>query len=205
MRKRVFAFMLFISCGLMFFSCKSMYKIIYGVKNPKVENYQSVQDSYNDHFKNVPGLIFVPKDSTSFWKLLDKIKGYPRVQLFDNRGFLIKFQDTGYCYARATDFCSTLTKDTIYRVDTNNRLNDLLELVSPIKDTTNKQWQGYDFIFTGYWSVSIGRMNKNVSEVYNAVSKHGGLKILYLFFDIDLMEEWDCVSLKKVKSAKHNL
>ena len=61
----------------------------------------------------------------------------------------------------------------------------------------------YDLVFVGCWTVFIGRGNKNVYQVYNELTKKQDLKIYYLFINLDLLEEWNCVSLKNLSDKKH--
>jgi hypothetical protein len=197
MRKPCFMLLLILFLEFTALSCKPMYRVFLGIKKPKVENYQSVRKIFTKYYKNTPGNVFVAKDSISFFKIWKKITSYPKTQLFDKNGFLIVTQDSGYCHAKAQEFVINLNKDSHYKIDSSFNLNEILDLITPVVAGTAISFVDFNFVLVGFWSVSIGRGNKNVYEVFSELSKHSELKILYLFINLDLMEEWNCVSLKK--------
>jgi len=190
-------FLLILFLGFAILSCKPIYKLSLGIKKPKVENYNSVREIFKKYYQNTPGIVCVAKDSTSIFKIWEKIESYPKTQLFDKNGLMIITQDSGYCYAKAQEFALTLNKDDLYKIDSSFHLNEILDLITPIDEGTTLPFIDFDFIFIGYWSASIGRGNKNVYVVSHELNKNSELKILYLFVNLDIMEEWNCVSLKK--------
>jgi hypothetical protein len=197
MKKHSSVFILILVFGFAVFSCKPIYKLYLGIKKPKLENYQSVREIFKKYYQNTPGIVCVAKDSTSFIKIWGEIKSYPKTQLFDKNGFLIITQDSGYCYAKAQEFALNMSKDDPFKIDSSFHLNEILDLITPIDEETIPPFIDFDFIFIGYWSASIGRGNKNVYVVSHELNKNSELKILYLFVNLDIMEEWNCVSLKK--------
>ena len=197
MKKHRSIFFLILFLGLGVLSCKPIYKIFLGIKKSKVENYQSVREIFKKYYQNTPGIVCVAKDSTSLFKIWEKIVSYPKTQLFDKNGRMIITQDSGYCYAKAQEFALKLNKDDLYKIDSSFHLNELLYFITPVDKGTTLSFTDFDFVFIGYWSASIGRGNKNVYEVANELNKHSDLKIIYLFVNLDVMEEWNCVSLKK--------
>jgi hypothetical protein len=197
MRKHKSIFLLILLLGFAVLSCKPIYKLFIGIKKSKVENYNSVREIFKKYYQNTPGIVCVAKDSTSIFKIWKKIRSYPKTQFFNKNGWLIITQDSGYCYAKAQEFVLNMSKDDLYKIDTSFHLNEILDLITPIDEGTTLSFIDFDFIFIGYWSASIGRGNKNVYVVSNELNKHSDLKIFYLFVNLDIMEEWNCVSLKK--------
>ena len=183
---------------ILFTSCSLYYRARLGIKKPKVENFTSVQSSFSEHFHTAPKNLFVAIDSTSFINLF-KIVSKQTTQLFNEKGYLVKMQDSGYCIAKAEYFIQNLNSSTHVNLDTLYRITEILKLIKPINNEMQCDFSTYDFIFIGYWSVWLGRGNKNVYNVYLEMSKKNDLKICYIFINFDIMEEWGNISLKLEK------
>ena len=180
----------------LFSSCKSILVYTYGVRQPKIENNQSLNkflNKYNIYTND----IHVAADSVVFKELIKG--GVPEAYFFDSKGVYIQYrEETESCNANVTRFIDTLKTANNYPIYTDKHSNLHLDTfitkivrlpdLNPIELNENFD---YTIVFT--WTKYIGKVSTNhLIEWQNAVTtaQERGIKIRPIYLNLDYMEHF---------------
>lgn len=177
--------------------CKKSILILNGIRQPKIENYESQKEFLKKYDLPVNEIISF-KDSVGIYKLSYKSIGIPDAAIFDANGYFLPYaNDTVNCNAGVSPFIEFLIAGSETRIDSSFKMDFLFnELVysDSQKPLDDSDLHGkYDYYVMFFWSVFTGRLNKKkVYEWYQSVEeqKQAGLKIRSYFVNLDCQEFW---------------
>ena len=176
-------------------SCNLFYKTVLGIKNPKMETYNTINEYAKTLTIDNKSLVFA-KDSSSMYKLSDIFKGSPEILIFNKaKTFLPYKEDSMACNAPIGRFlkniCAMETGHVVINREINydhflSLLDDHNNVLGNIKDTT------IDFIIFANFAKYVPKVNKTHIPTWDKdFNNHSGncsAKIIYV--DLDYLESW---------------
>lgn len=177
---------------LLLTGCQTIAKKSYGIKNPKLENKESVEQFLKKHqIENVPILYF--KDLQSF-SIASK-NGYlkiPDAFFFNKKGEFVTYQKTPTdCNANVDGFINELSEFEKLKSDPSKTIDALLNhLENNEQILTSKP----DITIIISFTVYAGKLNKEkafewISSIKQAQKK--GINVNYYLLNCDFQESWN--------------
>lgn len=182
---------------LAFMGCKRSMLMIYGVQQPKIENYKSEKKTLSRY--NLPtDEIIVFRDSTGIFKIALKGIVIPDAAFFDSKGYFMPYQnDSVDCNAGVSPFIESLAQGATYQVDSTFHIKDVFnELVySDSKSALEAPdlHGDYDYFVMFFWAAYTGKLNKHkVYKWHSTLSEpaNSGLNIRAYYVNVECQEFW---------------
>lgn len=183
--------LLIISLIIFASSCTSVIKIIYGIKDPKPENENSITEYIVKNNLN-PDNVFV-LDEKSHRKFSQNI-GLPDFYVFNSEGISVIIESDKNCPAIAPEIIKMLNPNDNYNLDSDLNLKDIIINLRYLNGETAELsvTENYDFYIVIYWAKFIGKLNKkNVAVWENAAKNNNKAQIKTLKINMDIQEFWD--------------
>lgn len=176
--------------GLFLSSCSPIMKMLYGIKDPKVENeaslskYMKKKDIYSDNVYTL--------DFESYQKALKLINNkLPEVMIFDTQGNYIPYGDEWACNAGAFNFIEELNDTTDYSISNKTSIEELSSKLRNLKGekvkVVNENENFYVFIF---WAKFTGKLNKDHVKVWEEQANQNNSNIQIIKVNMDFQEHW---------------
>ena len=182
-------------------SCTPILKMAYGIKNPEVENKDSII-RYLDK-KNMNSSNIYAYDFESFKIHLKDKNSIPDVYIYNSNGEYIPYGDDYACNASAFDFVSKLDKTIPYQTKDIRNLNTSIIGLTDL-DGTNVEFnksEKVDFYVLIYWTVYIGKLNKDHVKIWEEQANNNtksNIKVLKI--NMDFQENWGEDNIKTIYS-----
>ena len=175
---------------LLFISCKPLLLKMYHIKQPAVENRSSILKSAQRYGLDTAGIYTV---SAKDFPATFSGRPLPDILVFDSSGNYIDYRDTGnYCNGVLLDFIPSLHPEGAYSKTGKTTLQEELE---KLRDLNGQEISAplakADFYLLVYWSVWLGKMNRNQVKVWEELArqnKKSNIKVLKV--NLDLQESW---------------
>ncbi|MGZ4054484.1 MAG: hypothetical protein ACXVPU_06770 [Bacteroidia bacterium] len=176
-------------------SCSIFYKVAFGIKNPKMENYNSITEYAKTLTINPNALVF-SKDSLSNTELNIMFNGSPEVLIFNkSKKFLPYKNDSVACNGPVGLFlkniCNIESNHAPIRrkINYNNLLSlldDHNDALKELNDTT------IDFIVFADFAKYAPKVNKtHIIDWNNELKEHNGnCKTKIIYVNLDYLESW---------------
>jgi hypothetical protein len=186
MRKALFVFLaIFLSAG-----CQPIMKKLYGIKKPGVENEVSIKKLAYKLELDTTDIVTV--NSQDFYTVL-KEQGIPDGAIFDSNGEYIEYRQTdSSCNAGLFAFIPELSLGKDYNKTHKTDLNTEFKKFRDLKGNEIEIEGDADFYLLVYWTIWIGRLNKDHVKVWEDLAKKNtNCKIKIIKVNLDLQEYWD--------------
>lgn len=194
---------------IFFSSCSLFYKVVFGVKNPKMENYQSI-NTYVKSLKLDSTQVVFSKDSSSYHYLNHSFRGSPDIIVFDfQKNFIPYKSDTLTCNASVDvilkGICS-FKKNNIQHAPV--IYNDFIEHLDDPNNALEKlNSQEYDYLVFVDFVKYFHKLNMSHIPLWNNAfeSRTGTCKAKIVYVNLDYLTSWNISqeSIPKIRlSAK---
>lgn len=198
-------FILFAMALLVTIGCKQMIVWKYGITSPRSETPESVV-SFARGFRQDPENIFIFRDTTGYFAFMqDSIyrKSCFSAIVFNAKGMLIRYKDTGSCQWSAAAAVKRLKKDTVYSVEGSCSLATLTAgLVSASGDSVfADRPDSIDFTVIYTWANYLGKLNERLFAIGEAVRNNPNARIRVISLNIDMQKSW---KLRKDQMVRFN-
>ncbi len=175
-------------------SCSPLIKFIYGVHKPRPESSKSVLNYAKSRGLD-KAILFIPKDSVSFRKLIKYFAGIPDLYIFNSEGKALLYSDSATCNAPVFSVIDSICKGN-YNLDPNGKaLVQILDLLRPLTSDDSVRFveaQKKEVKYTGFitWAKYIGYLNKDHTRpwVNRSINSKGCNTNIYLV-NLDYLEE----------------
>lgn len=188
----IFVILISLMC-LLFLSCKQIILWRYGIHEPRKETPESIrkflakQDFPNENifiFRDSAGYMQYLRDSVCRHNLLGTL-------FYSPKGLLVTFKDTSQCQWAGGFQVSTFKKDTLYHVDTNRSFAKLMSGLKPLSGETTLDTACADYYAVVTWSVFLGKYNKRLFTIREAISEQQEVTVIPVFINVDKQTEWN--------------
>jgi hypothetical protein len=177
-----------LSFFLILTGCTTILKLFYGLKDPEIENRESILEYCKKKGVNMENLATINSDDY-YAKLAN---GIPEADIFNKRGEYIEYRQTdSSCNAGLFAFIPELHRDSVYRLTGKLNLNDE---INKLRTLTGEQFvlrdtYDYDFYVIMYWARFIGRLNKDHINIWEQeASNNKNARIRVIKANVDIQE-----------------
>jgi hypothetical protein len=197
---------LFILALISLCSCNFLYKTIFGIKNPQMESYHSINE-YSKKFAIDSSAIVFAKDSVSQMKLHMLFSRTPDMIIFDSQKRFIPYKnDSATCNASIDDILKNICSYNS-TVKTNKNIDfDLLFscVTDPNKCFTNFDLRNYRYVVLMNYTKYMDGVNKTHLIPWNKIitDHKDSCKVKYVFVNLDYLKIW---GMKSTSLPKVNL
>lgn len=195
--KQTFLFVL--ACALVS-SCSGVMKVAYGIRNPKVENAESIQHAISKlELQESDNYAY---DFDAFRRNQAILKnGIPDVMVFSKTGRFIPYGDEYACNADAFSFIEKLNRKTAYDVNPEITLAGVTAGLTDLhgKPVKVREHGDKDFTVILFWTVYLGRLNKDHVKVWEEQAlnnKQADIRVMKI--NMDFQEHWGEENLEKI-------
>ncbi|MCW3084580.1 MAG: hypothetical protein JWP12_1946 [Bacteroidetes bacterium] len=176
-------------------SCNLFYKTVFGIKNPKIETYYSI----NKYAKSIDvdsSLVAFTKDSTSYFLLNHIFMGSPEIVIFNKRSEFVPYKSDSIACNASVDtvlrkVCDVENTNLSKHkpIDYNNLINlldDHNKVLAHLKD------KPYDYLIFIDFAKYFHKVNKNhIPGWNNSIRKHyDNCNIAIVYVDLDYLNTW---------------
>lgn len=192
MIKKNFLKMVSFSCALLLFiGCQSIMKSYYGIKDPKLENKNTI----NHYLKTNQITLkekYILKNFGSFMKFSNNVM-IPNAYFYNKNGIFIDYNKSSKsCNADVASFFNDL-KNIDQEKNDGKTLQELLNFV--VKDTglPAEFNSGYDVYILITWAKFGGATNKEKAFEWQEIlesNDFGNLKVKYYMINCDFQQSW---------------
>lgn len=184
---------LLITALVFFASCQPIAKAVAGIKNPKIENAETVKSYIKKiNFDTQNNLVL--KDKSSYKTVLNLFyKSFPEAVLFDNYGNELIYKETATsCNAGLFKVIPELDKNSELKKGTHQLSQVLSDYTKPLDDDSEIITNDSDYYLLINWAVFAGKFNKDHVLAWENLAKNNkNCKIKVLKLNMDLQESWN--------------
>jgi hypothetical protein len=180
-----------------FSGCKKLLILSYGVKNPKPETYQSLQEFLTSIGINQQN-IYVCTDTLNWATINAFAGGIPEIQFYDKNGIMIQYKDSARldCNAKAGAFIDSLIIHE-YHGNIGVKMQELFPGLVNSFDQSPFIFESLpkaDYFLILYFTKWSGkRVNvEHLTEWFNKIKllKTRKINIAYYVVSLDIMDSW---------------
>ena len=186
--------------------CQVVLKKMYGIKSPKIENNISIKKKAFKYGLDTTNIVTL--NSANFLQTFNEIRGVPDGNIYDSKGNYIEYKltDTS-CNAGLFNFIPGLSPEKTYEKTGEPSLE--IELNKYRTLTGNKVEtkidNKFDFYLVIYWTVWIGKLNKDHVKIWEEQAKNNNkAKIGVIKVNLDIQEYWDKEERDKIIKIMSN-
>lgn len=182
----------FIVIVFLFCSCKAIIMKAYKIKNPAIENKESILKCANKYKLDTTNIF--TSSSQIYLKKLKEADGIPNAAIYDSKGNYIEYRETDTsCNAGLFSFIPKLKVDTAFKMGKRETLqNEILNY----RDLDGKELHNFiddsnDFYLIIYQTVWTGNLNKDHVKIWEDLAKSNKKsKIKVIKLNLDIQEYW---------------
>lgn len=187
-------------------SCSFIIKKIGGIKDPKLETYQSI-NKYSKSLEIDSSLIVFAKDSTSFFVLNKLFVSCPEILIFNNSKQYIPYKNDSTTCNASIDYTleniCTISQNNFHTSRIMNYENLTSCFVDPNNALTKLNLDDYDYIvFINYSKFTHG-INRTHIIPWNKIIREtkNNCRVKYIYVNLDYLNTWGIQksSLPKIK------
>jgi len=178
---------------VIFQSCTTIAKKVYGIKNPKIETVESVEKYLSSINVSSENNIFC-KDILSYKTVLDLFgKSLPEEILFNSDGKMLNYKKNNQdCNAGLFETIPGLSKSSNLQILEGN---DIQTFTTYLVDRNSLKFSNLpkaDFFLFINWAKYMGKLNKDHVKVWEELAnKNLNTKIIVYKINLDIMESWN--------------
>ncbi len=179
-------------------SCKTMMMKMYGIKNPEIENEQSIKKRALKYDLDTTNIVTVFDQRTA--TELSAIYGIPNAAIYDANGKYIEYRQTDTsCNAGLFQFIPDLSPTNTYNKPDSTDLKGEWAKFRDMKGKTLGEVEKADFYVLIYWTVWTGKLNKDHVKIWEDLAKNNkNCKVKVIKVNLDLQEYWGIKDSEKV-------
>ena len=176
--------------------CKPILKTAYGIKNPKLEDKESIK-KYLVKKEIDTTNVYVFKDLMAFATASQKdLLSIPDAIFFNKKGNFVPYKETANsCNANADKFLVDLKSFDHAVEDSTKKMNDVFKLLKP---SMNFRRSDINVFIT--WTTYAGRLNKTKAFEWIKLierAKKSGVDISYYLVNCDFQKSWNLTDQQK--------
>lgn len=191
-------------------SCQSILMKMYGVKDPEIENENSIKKSALKYQLDTTNIVSI--NSNDFLYELNG-RSIPDAAIYDSKGNYIEYRasDTS-CNAGLFEFIPNLSTNNSYNKPDSAKLEVELKKILDLKGNLIKNQDAIlkgnaDFYVLIYWTVWTGKLNKDHVKIWEDAAKNNkNAKIKVIKVNLDFQEHWGATAqneiMEKLKKRK---
>lgn len=172
--------------------CQQVAKLIFGIKNPKLENPESVKEYIVKNDWDTQN-NFIAKDTASYKAVIGLFyKSIPEAVLFDKNGNELIYKETSEsCNAGLFKVIPDLQKDSQLKKGTHQLKNVLNQYTLSLDGNSNSIMDDSDYYLLIDWAIFTGKLNKDhVLPWENLAKNNKNCKIKVLKLNLDIQDNW---------------
>jgi hypothetical protein len=178
-------------------SCSTIMMKMYGMKNPEVENEQSIKKRALKYGLDTTNIVTVYSPDIAA-KLSGR--GIPNASIYDRNGKYIEYRQTDTsCNAGLFQFIPELDPANSYHMPDSANLNVELAKFRNMKGGVLSEVEKADFYVLINWAVWTGKLNKDHVKIWEDLAKnnkHAKVKVIKV--NLDMQEYWGVANSEKV-------
>lgn len=186
-------------------SCSSIIGKMYGLKDPRVENFETLSN-YLEGIQINNSNILIPKDVELINKVLGEFgQSIPQAVLFNSEGNRITYKETDQdCNAGLFVTIPNLNQNSKLKMEEGKNLEEFVEdLVYLQTQESITNFPNADFYLFINWAKYVGKLNEDhVKEWIELANSNEKVKIQVYKVNLDFQEIWGLELGKKVKNIK---
>jgi hypothetical protein len=185
-------------CALSMMSCKKILLMQYGVKQPRLENYASLNTYLEKN--GIKGLsIYALKDTAALMTQYKKKWRMPEAYFYNKNGYFVPYKQTAKsCNAGVSPFLDSVGNFNKLPFDATKNiaelLPDIIELNKDNKANSVASLPESDVYVVMNWAKYIGKLNKDkIWDWLDHIQKNRDkipLKITVILLNFDYQETW---------------
>ena len=184
-------------------SCSTIMKKMYGIKNPEIENEQTIKKQALKYDLDTSNIVTVYSQST-----VSAISAYgiPNAAIYDGNGKYIEYrQNDTACNAGLFQFIPDLKLTNSYNKPDSLDLKGELAKYRDMKGNALSEVGKADFYVLIYWAVWTGKLNKDHVKIWEDLAKNNkNCKIEIIKVNLDFQEYWNLEYNEKVVVRVNN-
>lgn len=171
-------------------SCNPIMMKLYGVKDPELENEQSIRKRALKYDLDTTNIVTV--HSREYPKML-KGKSIPDAAIYDSKGKYIEYRQTDTsCNAGLFQFIPDLSLGNAYHQPDSANLQAEWAKFRDLKGNKLAEPEPADFYVLIYWAVWTGKLNKDHVKVWEDLARNNkNARIKVVKVNLDFQEYWD--------------
>lgn len=179
-------------------SCGAIMKKMYGIKNPEIENEQTIKKRALKYDLDTSNIVTVYNQSTAYDI---SAHGIPNAAIYDGNGKYIEYrQSDTSCNAGLFQFIPDLKLITSYNKPDSLNLKSELAKYRDLKGNSLNELRKADFYVVIYWAVWTGKLNKDHVKIWEDLAKNNqNCKVEVIKVNLDLQEYWNLENREKEK------
>lgn len=179
-------------------SCKTMMMKMYGIKNPEIENEQSIKKRALKYDLDTTNIVTVSDQSTA--TDFSATYGIPNAAIYDANGKYIEYRQTDTsCNAGLFQFIPDLNLTNTYHKPDSTDLKGEWVKFRDMKGKALGEVEKADFYVLIYWTVWTGKLNKDHVKIWEDLAKNNkNCKVKVIKVNLDLQEYWGMKDNEKV-------
>lgn len=187
MTKRIY--FLLLAC-VSFASCTPIMKMMYGIKDPDIENEKSIKKTALKCDMDTSNIATV---AISGYLSALKGRGIPDCNIYDRNGKYIEYRQTDTsCNAGLFDFIPALRIDGKYSQPDTTSMAEELSGYRDLRGNALPDLGVADYYVFIYWAVWAGKLNKDHVKIWEDLAKaNTNCKIKVLKVNMDMQESWN--------------
>ncbi len=188
-------YLLLISCFALS-SCNLFYKIAFGIKNPKMESYHSI-NQYSQSIGIDSSSVVFAKDTSCLSRLANYFAGYQDIIIFTKKhDFLAYKNDTVNCNASVDTVFKRICKieENFIRTTRKVDYNEFVSLLDDHNRTLEELQDGnFDYIVFADYAKYFDHVNRNHLPGWDKAIKshHGNCRTKIIYVNLDYLNIWN--------------
>lgn len=188
---------------LMLQSCKTIMMKMYGIKNPGIENEQTIKKSALKYDLDTTNIV-----TTADQKVASDFSAYgiPNAAIYDRNGKYIEYRQTDTsCNAGLFQFIPDLNPANSYSMPDSTDLKGELAKFRDFKGKALGEVEKADFYVLIYCAVWTGKLNKDHVKIWEDLAKNNkNCKVKVIKVNLDFQEHWGVKDREKVVVRMNN-
>lgn len=189
--------LIFLLSFLLLQSCSKIMMKMYGIKNPEIENEQSIKKRALKYDLDTTNIVTVSDQN-----IAADFSGYgiPNAAVYDGNGRYIEYRQTDTsCNAGLFRFIPDLNLTSTYNKPDSTDLKGELAKFRDMKGKALGEVEKADFYVLIYWAVWTGKLNKDHVKIWENLAKNNkNCHIKVIKVNLDFQEYWDATNREKV-------
>jgi len=174
--------------------CGPVLKLVYDVHDPKPETKQSLIH-YLERKNIRSDNILVAADSASCIEMVNRVRNFPTIRVFDRAGNMVYYKDTTVsCSAAAYGFTASICSLKELPLGSSWLMKDEIAHLVSLDGQPVKPGDGHDYTVFIYWARFTGRLNKVEAKEWEESILKSGCNVTVYKVSIDWMESWNTKS-----------
>lgn len=184
-------------------SCKTIMMKMYGIKNPGIENEQTIKKGALKYHLDTTNIV-----TTADQKIASDFSAYgiPNAAIYDSNGKYIEYRQTDTsCNAGLFQFIPDLNLSNTYNKPDSTDLKGELVKFRDLKGKALGEVEKADFYVLIYWAVWTGKLNKDHVKIWEDLAKNNkNCKVKVIKVNLDFQEYWGVTDREKVVVRMNN-